>query len=283
MIFYGIRFRVRGAMRFFSYILLPFLFLSYLGIDTYLKLNHSALCHTRGCELAEGLIRIDSLSLNYIGIVSAILLLFLGVLVYKELISKKIFTVYLASCIVFETIMLGYQFFASPELCKFCLGVYGFLLVTMLFSSGRYFLYLIPLILAPFVALSLLTIPSFNSFVKKDGTYLIQSPTCPHCKKVKSYLNEKKIPFVKLKASDIEDRNFIKFLGYKTIPLLIVKKGSHITIVNGDEDIINYFKSRDSQNFKETQSSSIDLLGESKNSDGCEIDLSFKPDCTKEK
>ena len=270
-------------MKFFSYILLPFLFLSYLGMDTYLKLNHSALCHTRGCELAEGLIRVDSLTLNYIGIASATLLLLLGVLVYKELISKRIFTVYLASCIMFETIMLGYQFFASPELCKFCLGVYGFLLLTMLFSSGRYFLYLIPLVVAPFVALSLLAIPSSNSFVTKDGTYLIQSPTCPHCKLVKSYLQKNNISFIKLQASDIEDRNFIKFLGYKTIPILIVKKGSHVTIINGDKDIINYFENRDTKNSQITQSPTIDLLSESKKSDGCEIDLSLKPDCTKEK
>ena len=270
-------------MRFFSFILLPFLFLSYLVADTYLKLNHSALCHTKGCELAAGLIRIDSLTLNYIGIASAMLLLFLGVLVFKELVSKKIFVIYLASCIMFETIMLGYQFFASPELCKFCLGVYGFLLVIMLFASGKYFLSVIPLVLAPFMALGLLAIPNGDFFVTKDANYLIQSPTCPHCKLVKKYLHDKKIPFIKLQASDIEDRNFIKFLGYKTIPMLIVKKGSQVTIINGDEDIVEYFESKNPKNSTIVESPTIDLLSDSKKSDGCEIDISLKPDCSKEK
>ena len=277
-------------MRFLSYIFLPFLFLSYLITDTYLKLNHSALCHSKGCELAATLIKIDAVTLNYIGIASALLLLFLGVLAYKELVSKKVFLIYLLSCVLFETIMLGYQFFASPVLCKFCLGVYGFLLLTMLFTSWKYFVAIIPLIIAPFIALSLLSIPRHISFIDSDANYLIQSPTCPHCKLVKDYLHQKKIPFIKLNSSDIEDRNFIRFLGYKTIPLLIIKKGSHTTIVNGDEDIVEYFEK---QKQKQKQAEKMDLQTQSKEAgllelspkkgDGCEIDLALKPSCKKEK
>jgi len=268
-------------MKFLSYVLLPFLFLSYLITDTYLKLNHSALCHSKGCELAASLIKIDSLTLNYIGIASALLLLFLGVMAYKELISKKVFIVYLLSCILFETIMLGYQFYASPVMCKFCMGVYGFLLLTLLFSSWRYIFALLPLIIAPFIALSFIAIPKHISFVTKDGNYLIQSPTCPHCKLVKDYLHQKKIPFTKLNASDIEDRDFIRFLGYKTIPLLIVKKGSSVKIINGDEDIVEYFEKKLNKNISTTTSQSIDLLNQTKG-DGCEIDLGLKPNCEKE-
>ncbi len=268
-------------MRFFSYIFLPFLFLAYLITDTYLKLNHSALCHSKGCELAASLIKIDSLTLNYIGIFSALLLLFLGVLTFKNLINKKVFLIYLLSCILFETIMLSYQFFASPAVCKFCLGVYGFLLFIMLFASKRYFFAILPLIIAPFVALSFIAIPKHISFVTSDGNYLIQSPTCPHCKLVKDYLHQKKIPFIKLNSSDIEDRDFIRFLGFKTIPLLIVKKGSSVKVVNGDEDIVEYFEQKLHQNTTVTTSQPIDLMNQTKD-DGCEIDLGLKPSCKKE-
>jgi len=268
-------------MRFFSYIFLPFLFLAYLITDTYLKLNHSALCHSKGCELAASLIKIDSLTLNYIGIFSALLLLFLGVLTFKNLINKKIFLIYLLSCILFETIMLGYQFFASPVMCKFCMGVYGFLLSIMLFSSGRYFFAILPLIIAPFIALSFISIPKNIPFVTSDGNYLIQSPTCPHCKLVKDYLHQKKIPFIKLNSSDIEDRNFIRFLGFKTIPLLIVKKGSSVKVINGDENIVEYFEDKQKTEIS-TQSTPVDILSSPKEDDGCEIDLTLKPSCQKE-
>ncbi len=268
-------------MRFLSYIFLPFLFLSYLVVDTYLKLNHSALCHSKGCELAGSLIKIDSLVLNYVGIASAVLLLFLGILIFKNLISKRIFLVYLLACILFETIMIGYQFFASPVMCKFCLGVYSFLLVMMLISSRKYFLYILPLIIAPFAALSFIAIPKHVPFVTANGNYLIQSPTCPHCKLVKDYLHQKKIPFIKLNSSDIEDRDFIRFLGFKTIPLLIVKKGSSVKVVNGDEDIVEYFEDKNRPN-STTISTPVDILSSPKSDDGCEIDLSLKPNCKKE-
>ena len=274
-------------MRFFSYILMPFLFLSYLLADTYLKLNHSSLCHSKGCQLAASLLKVDSIVLNYVGIISAVLLLVLGVLAYKKSISKKIFLIYLFSCTLFETIMIGYQFFASPQMCKFCLGVYGFLLLILFLNSKRYFIAAFVPILAIFIALSFLAIPKNKSFITVDGNYLIQSPTCPHCKLVKDYMHQKKIPFIRLNASDIENRSFIRYLGYKTIPLLIVKKGSSITVINGDEDIVEYFEK--SQNIKNTAISSpsinqpIDILSTSSKGDGCEIDLGLKPSCGKKK
>jgi len=268
-------------MRFLSYIFLPFLFLSYLVVDTYLKLNHSALCHSKGCELAGSLIKIDSLVLNYIGIASAVLLLFLGILVFKNLISKRIFLVYLLACVLFETIMISYQFFASPVMCKFCLGVYSFLLVMMLIASRKYFLYILPLIIAPFVALSFIAIPKHVPFVTTNGNYLIQSPTCPHCKLVKDYLHQKKIPFIKLNSSDIEDRDFIRFLGFKTIPVLIVKKGSSVKVINGDEDIVEYFEQNQKEKSSTSVSQPLDIMNQTEG-DGCEIDLTLKPSCQKE-
>ena len=271
-------------MRFISYILMPFLFLSYIVTDTYLKINNSALCHSKGCELAASLLKIDSIVLNYIGIASAGLLLILGIFTYKEYISKKVFLVYLFSCIAFETIMIGYQFFVSPHMCKFCLGVYGFLLLIFLFASGRFFIVILPFVMAIFIAFSFLAIPKNKSFITKDGNYLIQSPTCPHCKLVKDYMHKKKIPFVRLNASDIEDRNFIRFLGYKTIPLLIIKKGSSVTIINGDEDIIKYFEEKIEKTTASTSNSepNIDLISVEGKADGCEIDLGLKPSCEKE-
>jgi len=198
---------------------------------------------------------------------------------------------------VFETVMIGYQYFASPELCKFCLGVYGSLILIAVLTMKERFFFLLPAIVAPLVALQLLAVPKSDSFVKDDAIYLIQSPTCPHCKKVKEFMDKNSIAYTKLDARDIEARNFIKYLGYKTIPVLVVKKGHSVSLINGDRDILEYFNkdkqkqkapekaSKNSSESLPTQtSSSVDLLGDvGASSDGCGIELLEEKSCKKEK
>jgi len=279
------------SMKKVSFVYLPLLFLIYLSVETYLKLHHSSLCHSRGCELAGGLLNIPAIELNYIGIASAFLLFVLGYLTYIKAISSKVFFIFLSSMILFETIMLGYQYFASPELCKFCMGVYGSLLTIALFTMREKIVFLLPGIVAPLVALYLLAIPKSDFFVTKDANYLIQSQTCPHCKKVKEFLKKKNINFIKLDAKSIEARNFIKYMGYKTIPVLLVKKGSNITIINGDENIIEHFSKKDETKVTKTTPTStsnpvaeepIDLLSGAALSDGCGIELLEEKSCDKD-
>jgi glutaredoxin len=259
--------------------------LVYLVVETVLKLNHSSLCHSKGCELAGGLLNIPAIWLNYIGVASAVMLFLLGYLTYIRAFSKRYFFILLSAMIVFETIMIGYQYFASPMLCKFCLGVYGFLLIIALFTMKEKFFFLLPAIVAPLTALYLLAIPMSKSFITSDGNYLIQSKTCPHCKNVKEFFKKEGIEYKKLDAKSIEARNFIKYMGYKTIPVLVVKNGRDIKIVNGDEDIIKYFsKSEEKKSVQNTQTSSapIDLLSGTQKDDGCGIELLEEKSCDKD-
>jgi glutaredoxin len=278
-------------MKKLSYVYLPLLFLIYLVVETVLKLNHSSLCHSKGCELAGGLLNIPAIELNYLGIAGAVLLLILGYLTYIRAFSKRYFFILLSSMIVFETIMIGYQYFASPMLCKFCLGVYGSLLTIAIFTMRERFFFLLPAIVAPLTALYLLAIPMSKSFITDNGNYLIQSQTCPHCKKVKEFLKSKNIEFKKLDAKSIEARNFIKYMAYKTIPVLIVKDGRDIKIINGDEDIIRYFETpkkesredKDSSNSSTSTTAPVDLLSGAGDSSGCGIELLEEKSCDKDK
>ncbi len=223
-------------------IITPLLFLLYVSGETYLKLNHSTLCHSTGCELAGALLNFDSIYLNYLGIFAAFVLLLLGVLSYKKIVPEILFFIVLISSLLFETIMLGYQYFASPEMCKFCMGIYTFLVVTLLLASWRYFLMTIPAVASLLMALSFLAIPNASSFVTKDGTYLLQSDSCPHCKKVKDYMNENNIEFTKIDIEQVEAQHFATFLNFKTIPILIIKEGKNIKIINGDKNIIDSYE-----------------------------------------
>ena len=224
-----------------SFIYLPILFFIYITTETLLKLNHSTLCESAGCLLADNLLKFDSIYLNFMGLFDALIILAIGWLSYNKKISEKLFYLVLFASLLFETILIGYQYFVSPEMCKFCMGVYTFLVVMMLLSAQQYFLMVIPVIASVVVALSILTIPKSETFIVKDGNYLIQSIGCEHCKKVKTYLNEKNIAFSKLDINDIEAKNFATFLNFKTIPILVVKNSKSIQIINGDMNIINFF------------------------------------------
>ena len=232
-------------MKKISFIYLPILFFIYITVETMLKLNHSTLCESAGCLLADNLLRFDSIYLNFMGLFDALIILAIGWLSYNKKVSEKLFYLVLFASLLFETILIGYQYFVSPEMCKFCMGVYAFLVVIMLLSSRKYFLMVIPVIASIVVALSFLTIPKSEAFIK-DGNYLIQSINCEHCKKVKTYLNEKSITFSKLDINEIEVKNFATFLDFKTIPILVVKNNKSVQIINGDINIINFFNKENS-------------------------------------
>jgi glutaredoxin len=203
------------------------------------------MCASTGCELAGTLIWFEAIYLNYMGMATALALILLGWLSYNEMVSRKLFYMVLLSALFFETVLLGYQYFVSPEMCKFCMGVYGFLFtMTLLSAPKRYLLMIIPAIIAVVTALSFLNLAKSEAFVVKDGNYLIQSVSCPHCKKVKEYMGKEGISFEKIDIEQIEAQNFAKFMNFKTIPILLIKDGKSVQIINGDKDIIAFFENK---------------------------------------
>lgn len=234
-------------MKKFGFIFAPILFLLYIVGETYLKLNHSSLCASDGCALADALLNFDSIYLNYIGMLAALTILILGILSYKKIIPEILFFIVLISSLLFESIMLGYQFFASPEMCKFCMGIYAFLVAILFLSSRKYFAMALPAVISVVVALSFLAIPNATSFVSKDGIYLLQSDNCAHCKKVKTYMNDNNIEFTKIDIENIEAQHFATFLNFTSIPILLTKEGRSIKIINGEKSIIKSFETVDEE------------------------------------
>ena len=225
-------------MHIFSRILLPFLLLGYIATETYLKLQHSSLCDAQGCKLAGELLKFDSLYLNYFGMLGVLVLIILGFLSLKNEKAKHLFFVLLYGAIAFEASILIYQFIANPEPCIFCMGIFGSLLVISLFSQYKNFLMVLAIVAAIGVALNTLAINKNQSYVIANGTYLIQSATCPHCKKVKAYFAKEKIDYTPISASEVNARSFLKFVNINSIPVLVVKDASGIRIIQGDHRII---------------------------------------------
>ncbi len=228
-------------MKIFSRVILPILLLIYIGIETYAKLHHTSICGTEGCELAGELLKFNSVYLNFFGAAGALLIAIFGWLSLRKSSFEKLFFLTLYAAIAFESIMISYQIIANPEPCIFCLGVYSSLLLIALFSNWRYLVYAIPAIAAIFVSMNMLAMTQNKAIMTTDGTYLIHSETCPHCKKVKAYFKEHNIAYKGISVFDTNARFFIKQLDINSIPVLVIKKGNLSKIIKGDKAIIEYY------------------------------------------
>lgn len=276
-------------MRFFARVFLPFLLLVYIGTETYLKLQHTSLCGEVGCTLAGELLRFDHIYLNYFGFAGVLFLVLLGYRSLKSSFFETLFFILLYAAIAFETTIIAYQFIANPEPCLFCLSVFSSLLVIALFSHVKHFAIVIATVLSILLGLSILTIPQNRSFITTPGIYLIQSETCSHCKKVKKYFKEQKIDYTTISAQDINARGFLKFVDIATIPVLVIKEASGITLLKGDKKIIAHFETKTQDIVvtpevipEQVQSSvlvlSSDFLGAGQD-DGCALTITETPSC----
>jgi glutaredoxin len=232
-------------MRFFSRVFLPFLLLVYIAVEIYLKFQNTSLCGEVGCKLAGELLKFDPIYLHYFGLVSVFVLVILGARSIKSTFFETLYFMVLYAAIAFEATILGYQFLSNPEPCLFCLGVFSSLLVIALFSHFKNFIVILAVILAVYIALNTLSIPKNKAYVTLPGNYLIQSDTCPHCIKVKTYFKDNNISYTPIQSKDVNARGFLKFVDISSIPVLVIKEPSSITILKGDKKIIAHFETQD--------------------------------------
>ena len=230
-------------MKLFSRVVLPLALLIYIAVETYAKLHHTSICGSTGCKLAGQLLVYPSIYLNFMGLVAALVLLLLGWFSLKSQAGEKLFFVTLYAAIGFETVMFAYQFVVNPQFCVFCAGVYGGLLTIALAARPLWLLYALPAVAALWIALASLAIPRNIPLVAKDGTYLIHSETCPHCKKVKAYFAEHNILYTPIDVHSPNARSLLKSFAITSIPDLVIKKGASVRLINGDEAIIEHYKS----------------------------------------
>jgi glutaredoxin len=279
-------------MQFFSKVFLPFLLLNYIAVETFLKLNHTSLCEATGCQLAGELLRFNPLYLNYFGIASVFFLTVLGYFSLKSKLAERLFLMVLYSAIAFEATILGYQFIANPEPCMFCLGIFSSLMLIALLNHFRNFPFILSVALSIFLGLNTIAITQNKSFISQEGTYLIQSKSCVHCKKVKEYLAKHQIKYIPISVQEASARSFLKFAGISTIPVLITKTSSHTSLIVGDTQIIAHYENKptlssttnttsSTQQSHATNSLSSSFLSAGSSDAGCAVSIVETPSCDK--
>jgi len=244
-----------------AFIVCPLAIFGYLTIVFCGTLMDVSFCKSEGCELAGSIIKISKEEMYLLGMFSNLFLAMLGfLLVYKkEELARIAFLVILASMIIAETIFLGYMFIASGgETCIICLLFYLMMILTFIvaskasekatrkgiakdlkdieekrfnYSSFKIFTGVVSVVV--FFAITLLNYNPASSeevIPLKEGYSLISSPTCKFCKEIKADLKEKNINYYDRDAKSNLD--FIKMMGGKTIPVLILKEKDKISVFN---------------------------------------------------
>ena len=269
--------------------ILPLLLAIYIIVDTVLKANNVELCSSTGCELAGELLKFNSTYLNYLGIAGALFLVFLSLI--KSKMAETLYVIVAVAMVAFETLLISSQLNLNPEVCKFCLGVYSFLLLILLNANIRVFIYTIPTIASIFVAFSILSVPKNKKLITQNGLYLIASKTCPHCKKTKEFLNKEHIKFKVIKAEDTNAFYFAKSLNITKIPIAIEKKEDNYKVLVGDKKIIEHYSksaSKEPQKPKEENTQPQQSQGEFQpklnlsGDEGCTYSPIEEPTCESE-
>jgi len=259
-------------------VVLPLLLIVYIAVETMLKLQHSSLCSSTGCKMAGELLKFDSIYLNIFGMVGALAIMISGWKSLKSPVWDRLFFVILYSAISFESIMIAFQFLVNPEPCKFCMGVFGSLIGIGILVNLNQFIYFLPVILAIFSALSMLSIPKNESLIKKDGIYLIHSQKCPHCKNVKEYFAEHNITYKGIASASSTVKFFANTLDIHQIPIALIKNGKEIKIIYGDKPIIKNFETKDKKEQNSDQNKTANQEPKNLNlfkqdDEGCGFDL----------
>lgn len=286
-------------MALFSRVFLPFLLLGYIATETYLKLQNTSLCGEVGCKLAGELLKFDAMYLNYLGLAGLLSLVILGYLSLQNKFFSTLFFIGLYAAIAFEVTIISYQFVVNPEPCIFCLGIVSSLLLIALFTHVKSFGIVLASVLAIFLGMNTLAVNKNQAFTTKNGNYLIQSKTCPHCKIVKTYFAEHNIKYTPISTQEASARSFLKFVDITSIPVLIMKEPSGITLLTGDKKIISHFEAKNTPEVSTKadiekpiqapmQSSSLDLsagalsadfLSAGGDDEGCAITITETASC----
>lgn len=253
-------------------VLLPLLLLSYISYETYLKLNNSSICESSGCQLAAQLLKFDAIYLNFIGIFGLTLLTIIGFKSLKNESFLKTFNILLYAALFFETTLFAFQLIVNSEPCFFCLGVITSLILITILHNKSNALVTITSIVAIFIALNVLAVPTNKPTITATGNYLIESSTCEHCKNIKEYFNTNNIEYTSVSIHNPNSISFLKFLNISSVPTLVTKEHSSVKITTGEENIMQLFEKVSVI----TPTVSDDFLTAGSN-DGCEIAIVPEP------
>ncbi|UCD79190.1 MAG: hypothetical protein JSW26_27955 [Desulfobacterales bacterium] len=238
----------------------------------------SIICPNSGCKIVETMTAVPPLYLNLLGFI------FFQIVFWVCHFSKNktgaridFLGILLASGLVFDSALLGYQVFVARAFCGYCLLIFVFVLTLNLLHGKRQMIAGFALIAVTLFSFSILTfvptgglshtepLKSAAYGVKSCSTpskeiYLIFSSNCPYCENVLQtlsncnscdlYLNPiDKVDLIKNIEvepnpgfSPAMNRLVLSVLGIDSVPVLVVKSAEGFRFIRGERKIVNYVR-----------------------------------------
>ena len=248
-----------GKIKFFIFFL-SLIGLILIALEIYLSFHQKTLCQTKGCFLVHTFGTYDIL--NYIGI---LLFFYLTISSLFDLLNFQIFwflnlrTYILALAVIIEGYFIGFQKWILNEYCLYCLIIASLLFLCFLLDYELPFkkrilfsdtstskkditIYKIAILgsFSLFFATSLVKVP-FKP-LKLNYPILVYKKNCPFCEEVEDFAKKHNIPLNSYKVGKV--MFLIKLLNYNNVPILIYKENGKTIVIEGAEDIKNWFKKK---------------------------------------
>ncbi|HDK43959.1 MAG TPA: hypothetical protein ENG91_05350 [Desulfobacteraceae bacterium] len=238
-----------------------------------------AACLNEGCRIIENLAVIPPLYFNLLGFIYfQVIFWTIFMMRNRPVGSIDWLKVLLMAGLGVEGVLLAYQIFVAQTLCSYCLVIFTFVLALNIMAGWQQAVAGLSVLAGILLIFSLLGFgPSLLLSLKNQtlnaGTYGIRtcsnpakkvylffSATCPHCQKVLdalagcnscdfyfnpvSRLKNMKLAGVKKTPSYSPEVNrlMLALLGIKTVPVLLARDPSGLSIIKGDKRIISYIR-----------------------------------------
>ncbi len=215
----------------------------YLLLEAGLQVFGRSICVSEGCGLVARMARFGDLSTVFIGFMALGLLALLSGLSLRRqsgLLDSAI-NLALIGALAAEGFFVGYQIFWLPEMCLFCLSVFGLFLTLGLlrwvagwketaagFAAFALVLCFVGLVLPPRGP----AIPSDKKMI------LFYSEECRHCSEIKEEISKSKLEITPMLVKDYTAA--LKSLGVNSVPTLFVNGRYEKLILTGKEAIRRY-------------------------------------------
>lgn len=227
----------KGGKAFFLFCLLGSLFLL---LEVFLQLKGKSVCVSQGCRLTAGLTRFGDFYMVLFAFLSLAVLTLLAGLSLKGGSPglNRLINLGLIAALAAEGFFVGYQMFWMPELCLFCLTVFGIVLLLGLvrWSSGEKAIgYGFAALALVFVLPAVVLPPPGKALPQDQEMILFYSDGCKYCEEIKKEIEKRKlaIPFVHIREYGRE----LKALGVDSVPTLLVNRRYEKHLLSGVENI----------------------------------------------
>ncbi len=204
-----------------------------------------SVCRSEGCRLAVRLTRFGDIFMISVGLGVLITLTVLSALNRKRPrpVLRDLIHLLLVGALAVEGFLVGYQLFWLPEICWFCLSVFGLFLILgflRMLAGQKEAVFGLAAMAALVMGSGLVLPPPGNPIPFKQKMILFISEDCKHCAEIKAELEARKLDVLWVQVDRYA--NTLNSLGIDSVPTLLINGRFEKIFLTGQDSIRRYLQ-----------------------------------------